>query len=96
VDVDATGRVLAARQVLTEAELSAVMARTDLDAAALLRWIGRPAERRPGGRMGGELWSWRYLTNDCLWFQSSIAADGRVTGSGFAIDPACDVRVPNG
>lgn len=95
VDVDAGGRVLVARQVLTESELLAVMARTDLDAAALLRWIGQPSERRHGGRMGGEVWSWRYLTNDCLWFQSSIAADGRVTGSGFAIDPACDVRVPS-
>ncbi len=90
VDLDAQGRVLAARQVLTDAELAAVQAAPELQADALLRWIGTPAERRAGGVAGGQVWSWRYATNDCLWFQASVADDGRVGGRSFAIDPHCD------
>ena len=42
--------------------------------------------------MGGELWSWRYPTNDCLWFQVSIGADRKVVNAGQGIDPLCDVK----
>ena len=90
VDLDAAGRVTQARQVLGEAEFLAVQSAVDLRRDGLLRWLGTPGERRPGGWAGGEVWSWRYPTNDCLWFQSSVADDGRITGSGYAIDPRCD------
>jgi hypothetical protein len=91
VDVDRDGRVLQSRQVLNEAEFLRVQSDTTLTREGLLRWLGTPGERRHGGWQGGEVWSWRYPTNDCLWFQSSIAADGRVTGSAYGIDPRCDV-----
>lgn len=94
IDVDATGRVLRARQVLDEAEFLQVQSAVGLTRAELLRRLGTPGERKGGGWAGGEVWSWRYPTNDCLWFQSSIAADGRVTGSSYGIDPACDARDP--
>ena len=58
----------------------------------LLRELGRPGERQHGGRMGGELWSWRYPTNDCLWFQVGIGADRKVINAGQGIDPLCDVK----
>lgn len=90
VDLGRDGAVRQARQVLNEAEFGAVQAAQDLRRDALLLWLGRPGERRSGGRAGGEIWSWRYPTNDCLWFESSVAADGRVTGSAFATDPRCD------
>ena len=90
VDVDRNGRVTQARQVLNEAEFQQVQAATLLRRDQLLRWLGRPGERRHGGWQGGEVWSWRYPTNDCLWFQSSLADDGRVSGSAYAIDPRCD------
>ncbi len=92
VDIDASGRVVQARQVLNEAEFMQVQVRaaSGLDGHELLRWIGRPGERRHGGWAGGEVWSWRYPTNDCLWFQVSVSDRGRVTGGAFAIDPACD------
>jgi hypothetical protein len=61
-----------------------------LPAGEVLRTLGRPAERRHAGRLGGERWSWRYPTNDCLWFQVEIGTDGRVRGSGYNIDPTCD------
>lgn len=92
IDLDASGRVEQARQVLNEAEFMQVQLRSasGLTGDELRRWIGRPGERRHGGWAGGEVWSWRYPTNDCLWFQVSVSAGGRVTGGAFAIDPACD------
>jgi len=92
VDVDASGRVLQARQVLNEAEFMALQVRaaSGLTREELLRWIGRPGERRHGGWAGGEVWSWRYPTNDCLWFQVSLTDSGVVTGGAFGTDPACD------
>ncbi len=90
VDVDRDGRVLRSRQVLNEAEFLRVQSDITLTRDGLLRWLGTPGERKHGGWQGGEVWSWRYPTNDCLWFQSSVATDGRVTGSAYAIDPRCD------
>ena len=91
VDLDAGGRVTTARQVLNEAEFLQVQSARDLTRESLLLWLGRPGERQHGGWAGGEVWSWRYPTNDCLWFQSSVADDGRVTGSAYATDPRCDL-----
>jgi hypothetical protein len=90
LDLDSGGTVRQAHQVLNEAEFLAVQSTPGLDRAELLRRLGTPGEKRGGGRAGGEVWSWRYPTNDCLWFQSSVADDGRVTSSAFAIDPRCD------
>lgn len=89
VDVDAAGRVAQVRQVLTEAEFFKLQSAQALTRDGALRWIGTPAERR-GARGGGETWSWRYPTNDCLWFQMSLDAQGLVQGSGFFVDPVCD------
>ena len=89
VDVDAAGRVAQVRQVLTEAEFFKLQSAQALTRDEALRWIGTPAERR-GARGGGETWSWRYPTNDCLWFQMSLDAQGLVQGSGFFVDPVCD------
>ncbi|MDP1647227.1 MAG: hypothetical protein Q8M01_03370 [Rubrivivax sp.] len=92
IDLDAAGRVVQARQVLNEAEFMQVQLRSasGLTRDELLRWIGHPGERRHGGWAGGEVWSWRYPTNDCLWFQVSVSDSGWVTGGAFAIDPVCD------
>ncbi len=91
VDLDAGGRVVASRQVLGEAEFLQVQTAGAISRDELLRWLGTPGERKHGGALvGGELWSWRYPTNDCLWFQVSLSAAGVVTGSGYGIDPRCD------
>ena len=58
----------------------------------LLRELGRPGEREQGGWAGGETWSWRYPTNDCLWFRVSIGDDRKVISGGYGIDPDCDVK----
>lgn len=94
VDVDAAGRVLQARQVLNEAEFQDVLSTPHLRRAEVLRRLGAPGEvQRFGGAWGtntGLIWSWRYPTNDCLWFQITVADDGRVTGGGYGPDPRCD------
>lgn len=95
VDVDGAGRVTAVRQVLGEASFAAFQAQharnPQMQRDELLRTLGRPGERRSGGWQGGEVWSWRYPTNDCLWFQIAIGDDGRVRdGGSYGIDPTCD------
>ena len=62
----------------------------------LLRTLGRPGQRRGGGWQGGEVWSWRYATNDCLWFQVSIGDDRIVRDGAFGPDPLCDRDVRTG
>ncbi|MDO9095552.1 MAG: hypothetical protein Q8R98_07420 [Rubrivivax sp.] len=91
IDIDADGRVSQARQVLNEAEFMAMQQQGPLTRDGLLRRIGTPGERR-GARFGGETWSWRYPTNDCLWFQVSLDAAGMTQGGAFGIDPVCDAR----
>lgn len=94
VDLSAVGVVLQARQVLNEAEFQDVMSTPELRRGELLRRLGAPGEVRGFGwrpeTRGAQIWSWRYPTNDCLWFEATLTADGRVTGSGYGVDPACD------
>lgn len=91
IDLNASGLVTQARQVLTEAEFLLVQQTPDLPRQDLLRWLGTPAQRRGGGWAGGEVWSWRYPTMDCRWFQISLSDAGLVTSSAYAVDPTCEV-----
>ncbi|MDE2274956.1 MAG: hypothetical protein KGK09_01540 [Burkholderiales bacterium] len=91
VDIDASGHVIAARQVLNEAAFDAFQRHAaGMSRAQLLRTLGTPGERRGGGWQGGEVWSWRYPNNDCLWFQVSIGDDGRVRDGAYGFDPMCN------
>lgn len=90
VDLDGAGRVTRSRQVLNEAEFQQVQQAQNLTRDDLLRWLGTPGERRRVRYPVGEIWSWRYPTNDCLWFESAVGDDGRVIGSSYASDPRCD------
>lgn len=95
VDLDAGGRVTGARQVLGEASFDsfqrlAPVTGPGIPREQVLRTLGRPGEVRGGGWQGGQVWSWRYPTNDCLWFQVSIGDDGLTRGGAFGPDPLCD------
>lgn len=92
IDLDAAGRVTASAQVLNEANFADSQGRAPgMSRAQLLRALGTPGEVKGAGLRGGELWSWRYPTNDCLWFQVELdtAAD-QVRSAGYGIDPRCD------
>ena len=43
------------------------------------------------GLRGGQLWSWRYLSPFCQWFQVVVSDDQRVREVGYGVDPQCDV-----
>ena len=89
VDLDATGRLRSAEQVLSEASFQRVTSGMPRD--ELLRMIGRPAHRSRE-RLNRETWSWRYPTYDCLWFRVTLSAEGRTVGGGaYLTDPVCDV-----
>jgi hypothetical protein len=95
LDLDAQGRVQKIEQVLTDAQLRAWQTRLAAEritTGQLLAGLGTPSHRRPGGRHEGQVWSWRYATFDCLWFQVLVDDAGRAHSGAFAPDPACDVR----
>lgn len=95
VDLDAAGKVIDAKQVLTEANLNWFQRNAGGHDAAWVRYqLGRPAEVLQLGWIGGQVWSWRYPTYECLWFQVTINEDRtlRDTG-GWGIDPSCDIRL---
>lgn len=93
VDLDRGGRVVGARQVLEYGALQGLQGDLPgMDRDSLLRTLGRPGERRAGGRQGGEVWSWRMDSPFCLWFQVGIGDDGRVRDAVFSPDPLCDAR----
>lgn len=89
IDIDATGRVTRVRQVLGEQQFAAMV--PGMTREEVLREFGRPAEARRVGFVGREVWSWRYPTNDCLWFRVTFGPDGRtIEGGGYLPDPRCD------
>ena len=90
VDLDAQGRVASVQQVLTERQFLQV--RDGLTRAQVLALIGRPVHTA-GMIRGGQIWSWRWANNDCLWFQVAFDAQGRAIGDGSqGPDPACEVN----
>jgi hypothetical protein len=88
VDLDAAGRVTGWQQVLTEANFLRVV--PGLPRQELLLLLGRPGEVYGVPWQNAQVWNWRYPTNDCLWFQVTVAADGRVKDAGHGIDRRCD------
>lgn len=91
VDLGADGRSRGFRQVLTTENLAEFQPRAPgMTVAQLLAELGRPGERM--GVRAGEVWSWRYATNDCLWWQVTVGRDGKVIDAGHGIDPMCDVN----
>jgi hypothetical protein len=90
LDLGGDGRLRAWHQALGESQFAALQPGIGIE--ELRRTIGPPAHRRPTGRDGAQVWSWRYPTFECRWFQADIDAGGRFAGGSYAIDPMCDDR----
>ena len=88
LDVDAQGRLSGWQQVLTEARFNALMIGTPGE--QVLFEFGRPAQQQRIGRQHLTVWSYRYETPFCQWFQVSVGDDGQVVETGYGIDPICD------
>jgi hypothetical protein len=90
IDLDAQGRITGIEQVLSPQNFARQL-KLGMDGDAVLRAIGRPAQERPVGFVGRSVWSWRYFTTDCLWFQVTYGPDGKLLDTGgYLPDPACD------
>ena len=90
IDLDAAGRVARVEQVLNEATFLRV--NPGMTQSELLLLLGRPGEVFSVRLKDAQVWNWRYPTNDCLWFQTTVTRDGRVLDAGRGIDPRCDPR----
>ncbi len=90
MDFDAQGRMLGWVQVLTEARFNAVRAGSPKD--EVLMALGRPSERSRLGLQRQTVWSYRYETLFCQWFQIGIDEAGRVVDTAYAPDPMCEAK----
>lgn len=88
LDFDADRRLLRWEQVLTEKNFYALTIGMSRD--EVLRRIGRPSDVRFLSRQQHQLWSYRYETPFCVWFQVSLDTADRVAELGNNIDPQCD------
>jgi hypothetical protein len=92
VDLDAQGRAIAWGQVLNETAFGYVQANFQgQDQKWLLYTLGQPSHVMALGWLGGSVWSYRYPTYNCLWFQVTLNKDGTLRdGGGYGTDPSCD------
>lgn len=90
LDFDAQGRLLHWAQVLTEARFNAVLAGMPKD--EVLRALGHPSEQSRLGWQRQTVWSYRYESVFCRWFQVGIDEAGRVTDTAYLPDPLCEAK----
>lgn len=88
LDFDASGSLVASRQVLTEANFATIV--PDLAVEEVRMRLGRPANVFYVPWQKIQVWNYRYYPADCVWYQVSISAAGRVTEANYGTDPACD------
>jgi len=88
LDVDASGRLVNWVQVLNETNFRNIV--PGMTREQVLMTLGQPSETGPGGRMGGQIWSWHFQNTQCQWFQVAIGDDGRTSSGGTqTMIPAC-------
>ncbi len=90
LDFDGQGRLTAWKQVLTEPVFDDV--RVGMSRDELLATIGHPSDSRQIAFQKRTLWSYRYETPFCKWFQVGIDRQDRVVDTGYGPDPMCDVN----
>ena len=89
LDVDAEGRLTSTTQVLTEKQFNAIRAGATAD--EVLRTIGRPSNvGYVGWHKTQTVWSYRYESPFCQWFQVGLSEAGVVEDTGYGPDPICD------
>ncbi len=90
LDFDANDRLIAWEQVLTEQNFLEL--KIGMSKAEVLRSIGSPSHVQFLSRQQHQLWSYRYETPFCIWFQVSLDTSDRVAELGHNMDPACQSR----
>lgn len=92
LDFDAQGRMLGWAQVLTEARFNTVL--TGMPKEQVLLALGRPSEQSTLTWQRQTVWSYRFETVFCRWFQVGIDPSGRVVDAGYYPDPLCEPKDP--
>lgn len=88
LDFDAEDRLLRSEQVLTENNFYALQIGMTRD--EVLRRVGHPSDVQYLPRQRHQLWSYRYETPFCIWFQVSLDTADKVAELGHNSDPACE------
>lgn len=88
LDFDANERLLASTQVLTEANFNRIVA--GQDQSVVRATLGRPARIWSLSFQSQNVWSYRYETTFCQWFQVGISYQGKVVDTSYGPDPLCD------
>lgn len=89
LDFDAQGRLLKAEQVLNEPHFNTIP--TGITREEVLKELGRPSNVSTIHYQKRQLWSWRYDSVFCQWFQVSLDTQNKVVDTGYAPDPRCEV-----
>jgi len=89
LDFDARGALASTTQVLTEQRFNQI--RAGLPSDDLRRTLGRPSATSVVGWQNQIVWSYRYDSPFCQWFQVGIDPQKRtVVDTGYYPDPICD------
>ena len=90
LDFDAQDRLTGWQQVLAEPIFHEI--RSGMTRDELLMAIGHPSESQTLAHQQRMLWSYRYETPFCQWFQVGLDRQDRVVDTGYGPDPRCDAN----
>ncbi len=88
VDLDAAGQVVRSEQVLTEKNFHQITPGMGQD--EVRQRLGRPGQISTLARSRGVVWSYRYESAFCQWFQLEFAEDQTLRSAGYGEPPECD------
>ena len=88
---DDRGRVSGFRQLLSEETFDKIF--PGMDQAQVVDLIGISRDTYLLGRERGYVWSYRYDTPLCRWFQIEFTQDDKVRSSGYSKPPECRIGV---
>jgi hypothetical protein len=87
ITLDREGRIKQWEQVLHPNNFQKIA--PGMTKADVLNVIGQSFEVSLLGRTRGEVWSYRYETPLCVWFQIEFSQDGVIRSAGDGIPPEC-------
>jgi len=89
LDFDAAGTLVAKQQVLAPDSFEQIV--PGMSQSELRSRLGRPAHVFSVPWQGLQVWNYRYVGGDCIWFQVSVLdATHQVSEAAYGMDPACD------
>jgi hypothetical protein len=87
LDFDSSGRLSKWDQVLDETHFAAVP--IGIGQGELREMLGRPSRIYGVATENRTVWSYRFRSNFCQWFEVALSTEGKVVETGYAPDPRC-------